>query len=313
MSTTVTERFQENSAGSTYRVGPSATRAFQVHFDTNQGTPAAINAKTAVYTGFGVTIGVVHPNDASIFCIDIKSSCDDDLLTWKVVCSYSRPENEPPTPPRQPTATKPVISFSSITRQIIPLKAFGGALTTDPASLVSPAAVVPKNSANDPFSEVPPIDQVNGLIRIGLYMATFDASLLISHLNHLNSAAITVAGVAIPKWQGKVNAINADKVYEENGTDYHFIVNYEIEYMIDTPMYVGMMDQGLKELNSTVPREISINGRPVTEPWPLNGSGVALTPVERATASNFKYWRYYFTMDANWGTPTTILKLPSSL
>lgn len=310
MATTVTERFQENAAGATWRVGTSATRSFQVHFDTSQGAASAINAKAAVLSIFSVAIGVAHPNDSTIVCTDIRADCaESDMLTWRVLCSYSRPDYEAAPPARQPTLTKPVISFGSVTRQIVPVKAFGGALGANPASLTSPAAVPVKNSANYTLFGVPPIDQVNGLIRIGLYQATFDSSILSTHLNKLNNAALSgataVAGVSIPKWQGRINTISADKIYEENGSSFHFIVNYEIEFMIETPMYTELVDDGLKDING----EIAPDGRPVQEPWPLNGSGVQLSAADKADPSKFKFWRYFFNMDANWAT----LGLPSTL
>jgi len=305
MATTVTERFQENDYSNVAYKSTTVTRSFLVHFDTQQGAASAIKASEAVSnSSFSVAVGDEFPGYTWLVCQSKTARCQDgDLLTWLVTCVYGIPEIDTN---RKPSINKPVISYGSVSRQYVPPYYYGvGAIDAEPASLSISAKIVAKNSANDIYPDVPPSERINLLIRIDKRLSgSFSPTDLMSYVNTLNNAQITVAGVVIPKWQGKINSITADPNYTETGTKY-WIAHYEIEVVVQTPLYQLFLDAGMKELNPGQKNKMIEN---IVMPAPLDGAGHALSEPQKAAGTNFHFWHFYDCIDSAWSG----LSLPTS-
>ncbi len=169
-----------------------------------------------------------------------------------------------------------------------------------------------KNSANQQYDPLPMKDNSRPVINVVKNVANLDLNTWASYIDAVNDG--TWWGLATRKL--KCQSIQWQQMFHGSGTPY-YQVTYEFHVKDDLWDYV-ILDAGYEHLINGGADTDSIkddNNVETSIPWPLNGSGVALTTAQKKTDSNYFWykpgttagWRIYAEKDFSaLGLPTVI-------
>ena len=304
----------------------SITRAFQVISDdpTDDGL-------TILTEGGALGLPVVYedlpsrPNDFWVRSLDPRVKSGDGLV-WEVRVVY---EQKPPVSVDDPTGNPwdldPVISFGYMMRQRVFERCYAIDETIEDRTTAltggrgEPDLPV-QNSAKVWFDPPEMID--DALLTIGISRNTehsdFDPAVLNKFVNTLNSAAVTVAGIVIGITKGWVRDYKATKAWTNANQPYW---QENVEIVINPETWVkAIMDRGIMVAAESgsggtasspgnlvkYEKVLDEDGDQMREPVMLNGDG------QRAGGGEPVYIEFHGYWEAEWGTPSTGMKLPAN-
>lgn len=183
-----------------------------------------------------------------------------DLVRWEVDLVFS--PRTMSVPDENPLLEWPKIRFSFATYERVAEKDING------------NAIL--NSAKDPFD--PPLMQEERdiIINIERNVAAYNPVTALEFIDSVNSAQITVAGVTIAAEAGKLEDWTATPATRGSTNYYQEHIAIRITRRAEK-WKRRVLDQGLRELKDGGKVRIRDSKKQfVTEPWRLNGSGVAL-------------------------------------
>jgi len=230
--------------------------------ETDTATDDAVTVENAWVSSTGIVAGVAHPNDSGAVAKEISTSCDsEDGKSWTVSCSYGLWDEDDTNPLNQPADVQ--YSFNTF-EKIVERDQQNNAIV---------------NSAQDPFSDPVNIDDSRLVVTITQNQASFNVSMAAAYVNAVNSDAYL--GCAPRQW--KCASIGATKEYDaEYGAYYKCTAT--LEFRVEK-YDIKILDQGTRELDGGVKKNILVGGAPVTDPVLLDGNGgkldVAATPQYR--------------------------------
>lgn len=266
-----------------HRVGDSATQTdtsgeaavtYLVRLDSSTESLASIVAAT------GVTFGTsTNPADDNQTTFEASiAPYENEPLMRVVRFSFSSSQTQDEEDERNPLDRRIKIDWSSVTYQRFVKTDRNG----DPIL----------NSANDPFIDLPGVDDTRWAINIEQNVSTVPVWVL-TYANKLNSSSVTIDGVTFPAETLKVQSLTISDVQFENKTSFRTI-RLQIQYR-ENGWPLEVTDAGLHEIIAVTGgfwhRPIKIpfldeNGsvldydnprlRAVTRPWPLDSAGAAI-------------------------------------
>lgn len=148
-----------------------------------------------------------------------------------------------------------------------------------------------RNSAKQPFAEPIEIDHSRTTYTItkAYEASSFDSSIVDAYKDKVNNA--TWKGRPAKCW--KVSDIKASTEYDKKW-GYVTTVNYEFESAPQGLTFEKvLLDQGLQELKSSKWVPIKKGGQNITEPVPLNGSGLQVSNPSSYTPTFLTFNVYY--------------------
>jgi len=299
MSIRVEESFAERN-GTRNKDGISDYKRVYNVISTNVLTEDQALVATDTTSGFQIpAINSSHFSDTKAKTFSVSASPKDgDNKTWTVNVgwqtqlgsgSYDDEENT-----TDPTTQRPEVSYGHATYTKVMSKAY-----QDGDTYGNPTLPV-ENTAEDPFD--PPITQDSSLTIIELNYNTrsFDPDWMRQYENTINKSAVRVGGARIPALQGRIVALDADPLYDDND-ELYWKVSCQIE-LNSSGFTAKILNQGFNFLDSGTKRPIIITKKDETtgketkvvanDPQKLALDGTVLavggTPVYR----DFNvYWR----------------------
>jgi len=265
----------------------SAVRKYTVQFDTaDNPVERPILARTA---NDGTTriplLWEIHPFRPWLFVSDVRPRAVGPFL-FEVLVQYStipltkRDEESEPT--GSPLDQPPEIEWSfDVFDQQIDTDVNGNPIT---------------NSSMESFDPAPVIQVADLVLRVTRNRASYDPLLAVSYFNAVNSDYFLGFEPGTAKclnWSGKSARM---------GNLFYWVVNYQINFRYGwwneaTQEYakwrLRFRDEGFSQWNSTTGKYelILMGGEKISEPWPLNGQGVALTDQQKK--DGLCYFRLY--------------------
>lgn len=241
------------------------TRVFRVEtdsvFDTDQTVLRALPS-----------LGSPHPSDPSAYCTDKSANNEGFSKTiWKATLSYSTERELDENPLDVPAA----IEWSSSATQC------GFAYDADGKAIL--------NSAGDHF-----VDQVKGERSFWNVTITKNLALvpswLLDYADAVNSSAVTIDGISIPKDKAKVSSIRVSKTLNSNDVSYREVqIGIKVhpdgwtKHVVDqglrwweTSEY--MDDEGQEQSKDILVPAKNDDGTQATKPVFLDGEGGPLKP-----------------------------------
>jgi hypothetical protein len=225
--------FTETSKGNSYSI-PHIVHSTTVNDRDIRSARNAIGmpVKGAVYLyDSGVFVSQVTLNEVSyaasetifFFTVDYEFS-DGSLNT-----NSGSPLTEPPR-----------VSFATAKYQVPFERSYNTMKNGQPDTAVL-------NSAKVPFDPPAVKEKTNTIVTIQYNKRTFNGSWIQQFTDTINSSSVTVAGISIPKYQGRINEIGASNNYDENGNEY-WTISVSIEISSE-PFVRKILDQGMMALN----------------------------------------------------------------
>ena len=307
MAVTKVERLTEGEDSTQTGTGWTDTIVWLVTVDDVEDTSREAAAASAGGTSIP-SIGDEHPADSNSKATSIKPARYKDRLHWKVSVDYKTSNvhgsmsghsgDQAENPLNDPVEVNWDTEFVTepITRAL-----------DSTGSTVVPVL----NSALDPFD--PPAEEemaypVVTIVRNEASFPTFGAD----YVNTINSAATTIAGLPVKKWQAKIRQLTPSRA-ERNGVRY-WQVTYRILFKLkdllgnDDDWTRHFLDQGCNHwlAGVGVGQKIRIkgdDGKEVREPQRLDGSG---TVLPSNTAQEDSVWRDFITNRIRSFTPLNL-------
>ena len=218
----------------------------------------AITAAQARFATGVPACGEAHPGDATLAAaaVDPKSASEARNL-WAVEVSYD-------------VAQRGELGVDHVSWEF-------GVVQQTYAYDESPTPKPVTNSAGEPFAELPTRNSGSIVVKVERNVAYFDVVQAAGYRCCVNSDTFTLDGVSIGQRQALMLGISGSDYKEDAGTLYR-TVSFNIAINPDT-WDDTRADRGLHELASGKLREIRKGAPPilVEQPWPLNGSGGALS------------------------------------
>ncbi|MDT8389441.1 MAG: hypothetical protein RRC34_02920 [Lentisphaeria bacterium] len=158
------------------------------------------------------------------------------------------------------------------------------------------------NTAGDPYDPPIEIDRHYPLVTISRYQASYSPSSAFSVRDSLNSAAVTIAGLALSARQGLM--IDYDSVSETiDGTTYQR-VTYRIMCKPGSGWVYRTVSRGYRALVGGERKVIYIDGEPASKPVHLDAAGAVL-----AVGATPYVQTHYINKETSWST----LALPATV
>ena len=215
------------------------------------------------------TIGSVHPADSAAYCISLGVDHTEPRWGWTVTAEYTTQFERAANPTSDPAQ----ISWSSEQFQRVMAQDKDG------------DAVM--NSAGDFFDPPVMIDDSRRVATVKKNLAAVPTWLL-DYQDAVNSDAFTIDGVSIAIGQAKMQMVSVEVEQERNGVTFR-PVTFTIQFQRDL-WKVKVLDAGFRDINGD--RITSDDGTDVTQPAPLNGSGLVLANPTPATAQFIEFDAY---------------------
>jgi len=241
------------------RTGREYTEAYIVLFDADTYNPdTAADASDGV-SGYSIPdIGDAYSGYATATCSKIDPEPTDSAKCWKVFVEYKTPTNGKIIH-GNPTLDDPEIDISTAFEEVVAEKDKDG------------DAIV--NSAEDPFD--PPLMKKRKIriITISENLSSYDDDTHQAYIDTINNGSETVAGKTIAAYKGKIEDISCRNA-SRNSYDY-YIRTVKIAVWCDPQgdWRRSVLDQGANRLVSGVSKRCIVEGKQVTRPVLLDGSG----------------------------------------
>jgi len=214
-------------------------------------------------------IGSVHPSDSAAYCVGLSVDHTEPRWGWTVTAEYTTQFERATNPTNDPAQ----ISWSSEQFQRVMAQDKDG------------DAVM--NSAGDFFDPPVMIDDSRRVATVKKNLAAVPTWLL-DYQDAVNNDAFSIDGVSIAIGQAKMQTVSVDVEQERNGVTFR-PVTFTIQFQRDL-WTVKVLDAGFRDINGD--RITSDDGTDVTQPAPLNGSGLALANPTPATAQFITFDAY---------------------
>ena len=233
-------------------------RSYTRTFVLNASSPADKAYTVGSHASLPV-IGSVHPQDSLAFCRTLSVTNPNPYAGWEVSADY---DSEREFDPTDPESDEILTSFTSEIYQEAVDKDLNG------------DGIV--NSAGDPFDPTATRDVADLIARIQSNHESIPPTIL-SYQNAINSAAITIGGLAVGAGVAKHQRMDVSSRQKRGNTTFYALTQ-EI-HLRKIGWKLEPLDQGLREILLGKKRHILNESdlEEVTKPVPLNGSGVAIT------------------------------------
>lgn len=224
----------------------SYTRVFRV--ETNDKADHAGVIET--YVGIP-KVGEPFPADYNARCVSVSPRSESfSPFIWLTTCTYRSKSADEGSPPEfDPTDDRAVIRWNTETYQRVCHKAYWSTTTADdanPRPTVSPTTpeIGVVNSAGDPFDPPVMIDDCRFGVSVTKNLSTVPIELL-SYVNSINDAEITIDNVDIELRRLKVMSVSVSDWKERNWTDYREV---NVAFSVATVDHIPQqLDQGFRQ------------------------------------------------------------------
>lgn len=219
--------------------------------------------------------GAVYPYDSAARCRRVRSSnASFSKLVWTVTCAYSTGREIEADPTNDPAE----IEWSTDQYSKIYVMDINGDWIC--------------SSAGELYD--PPVegDDARWVIRIKKNLAAVPAWILL-YRNAVNASQVTIDGITVAARCAKLSSIRISPWQSRNDIPYRVL---ELNIHTNTETWDKYIeDAGFYEINTGSAggrRRITVDGKDVVKPWPLDGSGSALEEPTPSTAV-FNSYRIY--------------------
>ena len=228
-----------------------------------------------------------HPSDEDIWADSFDVAPYEDRLHWKVSVNYAMKPGNTPSDAEHPCDLPSVVSFFTENEKLAMKRSYK--LATDPGAPNPDVRYFPTkaivNSAGDPFTEPAQVDTPKLGIRIqrNWRNSSVDPLELSTYVNTRNIAKITVGGIAIDPYVGKMKDIKCDP-QRDAFKELYWSVTCEIVLDTDLKWDYKVVDQGFnakKSLSDDAPVRARPSGEKATTPLLLDGFGLLLNGTGR--------------------------------
>lgn len=302
----VHEQFLDKTLEGDNKGNIQATRRFHVNTDTPMTEMEVLLATDSGPGGVNIPqLYEVHPVYRFVYVSNRSAQMFTDAYNWQVTVQYSTNErNNDETD--NPINERPVIRFGWQAYQVVARKAYGmrregvGSFIKSPVypliadplvgdinNLVRGTKTAPiMNSYGDKFDPPPMDDKKNLVIYISKNqsLGAQHISSLRSFQDTINEDKITIAGVVIPVYAGKLRSIDMSRKFDSLRNEY-WTVDYEIEVdlelhtlkLLDDGFYYGSDPISNIEIYGTTRTKFTDKaGNDFVVPGKLDGKGFKL-------------------------------------
>jgi hypothetical protein len=276
------EKFGQSASDS--RDTYTATRVFNL-IATGRESGVAILKNESI-----PVIGEKHPDNPKLICESRSATPLTDDEAWEVTCSYSPASFSFTQPPSDvdPWNLPPFnVSYGAVSYN----KVLERGYKIDDSQGEPSESVL--NSAGDAFD--PPAEKVeyNSTLKFSYNKRHFTLDQIRLNQGTINSQSITVLGVDIPSWAGRINMLSAQKmdVNDDDGEYQYSYYQIDVEIEVSVRSFVTrLLDIGFYKIDNGKKKEIlksdiditikDSDDGPVTEPQKLDGAGGLLGELD---------------------------------
>jgi len=188
-------------------------------------------------------IGAVYEYDSGVFVSSItlnEVSYGTAETVFSFTVDYGYSDGSLNTNSGSPLTEPPRVSFATAKYQVPFERSYNSIKNREPDTAVL-------NSAKVPFDPPAVKEKTNTIVTIQYNKTTFHGSWIQQYTDTINNSSVSVAGISIPKYQGRINEIGASNNYDENGNEY-WTISVSIEISSE-PFVRKILDQGMMALN----------------------------------------------------------------